>query len=233
MLSSIVSFANTEVVDIMKSRVDIISLDMTERYDVVRKVITEHGFSRIPVYEESIDHITGILYVKDLIPHIGAEDDFEWQKLLRKPNFVPEHKKISDLMEEMQTEKVHMAIVVDEYASTLGLVSMEDIVEEVVGEILDDSDDDEKFFIRIDKNNYLFDGKTHIGDFERALSLDEEAFSDVKGEAETLAGLMLEVNRDFLKKGDHLMIHNIKFTVYAIEGRRIDKIKVTLINSEK
>ena len=228
MLSGIVNFANTEVQEIMKPRVDITAIELTEGYDRVKRVIIESGFSRIPVYEDEVDNIRGTLYVKDLLPYINHGDDFAWQRLIRKAYFVPEHKKINDLLAEFQNNKVHMAIVVDEYGSTLGLVSLEDIIEEIVGEISDESDTVESFYTRLDAKNYLFDGKTHIGDFERVLELEEDLFSDVKGEAETLAGLMLELKRDFPRKGDSFTTHDIRFTVQEVEGHRIDKILVTL-----
>ena len=228
MLSGIVNFANTEVQEIMKPRVDITAIEITEGYEHVKRVIIESGFSRIPVYEDEVDNIRGTLYVKDLLPYINHGDDFAWQRLIRKAYFVPEHKKINDLLAEFQSNKVHMAIVVDEYGSTLGLVSLEDIIKEIVGEISDESDTVESFYARLDAKNYLFDGKTHIGDFERVLELEEDLFSDVKGEAETLAGLMLELKRDFPRKGDSFTTHDIRFTVQEVEGHRIDKILVTL-----
>ena len=228
MLSEIVDFVHTEVVEIMKPRLDIVSLDIEADFDRVRETIVSSGFSRIPVYEESIDHIKGVLYVKDMLSYVSHERDFEWQNLIRKPYFVPEHKKINDLLADFQNQKIHMAIVVDEYGSTQGLVSLEDIVEEVVGEISDESDKDEVFYTRLDKDTYLFDGKTHIGDFERIVEIAEGTFADVKGRAETLAGLMLELKCDFLKKGDTVTAHGVRFTVEEIEGHRIDKIKVRL-----
>ncbi len=228
MLSGIVNFVNTEVQEIMKPRVDMTALDITDDYNHVKRTIIESGFSRIPVYEEDMDNIRGTLYVKDLLPYINNEKDFAWQQLMRKPYFVPEHKKINDLLADFQSNKVHMAIVVDEYGSTLGLVSLEDIIEEIVGEISDESDNEETFYTRLDAKSYLFEGKTHLGDFERTLDLDEDTFSDVKGEAETLAGLMLELKRDFPRKGDTFTAHNIRFTVQEMEGHRIDKIRVDL-----
>ena len=228
MLSGIVNFVNTEVQEIMKPRVDMTALDITDDYDHVKRTIIESGFSRIPVYEEDMDNIRGTLYVKDLLPYINNERDFAWQQLMRKPYFVPEHKKINDLLADFQSNKVHMAIVVDEYGSTLGLVSLEDIIEEIVGEISDESDNEETFYTRLDAKTYLFEGKTHLGDFERILELDEGTFSDVKGEAETLAGLMLELKRDFPRKGDTFTSHGLRFTVQEMEGHRIDKIRVDL-----
>lgn len=228
MLSGIVKFGNTEVEEIMHSRVDITSVDITADFDEVKRVIIESGYSRIPVCDEDLDNIKGTLYVKDLLPYIKEKADFGWQRLMRKAYLVPMHKKIDDLLEEFRAHKVHMAIVVDEYGATQGLLSLEDILEEVVGEISDESDADESFFKRLNDRTYLFEGKTHIVDFERVLSLDEDTFADVQGRAETLAGLMLELNRNFLKKGDKVYAHGITFTVEALDGRRIDKIKVVV-----
>lgn len=226
MLSGIVNFVNTEVEEIMRPRVDMTAVALTAPFTQVMKCIVDSGFSRIPVYDEDLDNIKGVLFVKDVLPYLNHGDEFGWQQLIRKPYFVPEHKKINDLLEEFQGDKVHMAIVVDEYGSTLGLVSLEDIIEEIVGEISDESDADEKFYTRLDKNAYLFEGKTHIGDFERILDLEEDCFSDVKGEAETLAGLLLEMKRNFPKQGDEFTAHDIRFVVHTLEGHRIDKIKV-------
>lgn len=228
MLSGIVNFVNTEAVEIMKPRVDITAVALSDDYETVKEMIIRSGFSRIPVYDGEIDNIRGTLYVKDLLPYINHGNEFGWQQLIRKPYFVPENKKISDLLEDFQANKVHMAIVVDEYGSTLGLVSLEDIIEEIVGEISDESDMDETFYKRINETTFLFDGKTHIGDFERVLDLDEETFSDVRGEAETLGGLILEIKRDFPAKGDSFTSHGIDFTVESLDGHRIDKLKVEL-----
>lgn len=229
MLSGIVNFVNTEVQEIMKPRVDIAAIELTADYEVLKTLIMTSGFSRIPVYDEDIDHIRGVLYVKDLMPYIGRGNEFGWQQLIRKPYFVPEHKKINDLLEDFQSNKVHMAIVVDEYGSTLGLISLEDIIEEIVGEISDESDVDEKLYTTLGPKCYLFEGKAHIVDFERILDLDEDTFSDVRGEAETLAGMMLELKRDFPRKGDSFVAHDIRFTVSEMERHRIDKIKVEVL----
>ncbi|MFR9503386.1 MAG: gliding motility-associated protein GldE [Rikenellaceae bacterium] len=234
MLSGILNFINTEVEEIMHSRVDITAVNINDSYTSIKETIVESGFSRIPVYENSLDEIRGVLYVKDLLSHI-REEEFEWQKLIRKAYFVPEHKMINDLLEEFQSSKVHVAIVVDEYGSTLGLVSLEDIVEEIVGEISDESDADERYYTRIDANTYLFEGKTHIGDFERILELKEDSLSDIQGGAETLAGLILEVKRNIPKQGDKITAHGLDFMVHSMggeSGRRIDKVKVTILNNE-
>lgn len=229
MLSGIVNFVNTEAQEIMKPRVDMTAIEFTADYETLKRIIIESGFSRIPVYDEDMDHIRGTLYVKDLMPYINRGNEFGWQQLIRKPYFIPEHKKISDLLEDFQSNKVHMAIVVDEYGSTLGLVSLEDIIEEIVGEISDESDNDEKLYTTLAPNVYLFEGKTHIVDFERILDFDEDAFSDVRGDAETLAGMMLELKRDFPRKGDSFTAHEVRFTIEVMERHRIDKIKVEVL----
>lgn len=227
MLSGIVDFVHTEVVEIMKPRIDVVALDLRDGFDRVREVIIASGFSRIPVYEESLDNVKGVLYVKDLLPYVSHDDAFEWRNLIRKPYFVPEHKKINELLEEFQTHKIHVAIVVDEYGSTLGLVSLEDILEEIVGEISDESDVEQSFYSKLAPNVYLFDGKTHLNDFLKVLGLDDDYLDEVKGEAETVAGLMLEIRKDFLRQGEWLSYRDLKLKVEAVAGRRIDKIKVT------
>ena len=228
MLSGIVNFVNTEVEEIMRPRIDIVALDIKSPYEEVKSLIIESGYSRIPVYDEDLDNIKGAIYVKDLLPHIKCGNEFGWQQLIRKIYFVPEHKKIDDLLHDFQENKIHIAIVVDEYGATRGLVSLEDILEEVVGEISDESDVEESFYERINANTYLFDGKTHIIDFERVIDCGEDLFADVQGRAETLAGLMLELRRDLVKKGDTVEAHSILFTAEKMDGRRIDKIKVVI-----
>lgn len=229
MLSGIVSFGQTEVVEIMHSRVDITGLEFDADYDDVRKVIVETGYSRIPVYGDDLDDVRGILYVKDLLPYIAEAKSFEWQKLLRKPYFVPEHMMIDDLLKEFQKNKIHIAIVVDEYGATQGLISLEDILEEVVGEITDESDEDEdKLYEKIGERSYIFDAKIHIGEFLRVIGFDEDSFQDVEGHAETLAGLMMELKRDLPRRGDELEAHGVKFFIATMDGRRVDKIKVDI-----
>ena len=231
-LSGIVNFADREVEEIMRPRMDIVGVEQTMTFGQVRDTITSSGYSRLPVYSESIDNIKGTLFVKDLIAYANRGDDFGWQSLIREPYIVPMHKQVTDLLEDFRHDKVHMAIVVDEYGATQGLVTLEDILEEVVGEISDESDVDESFFERIDKYTYIFEGKTHIVDMLRVLQLDDELFEDVQGRAETIAGLLLEIKRNFLKKGEQLTSHNIRFTVTAVDGRRIDKIKVILPHND-
>lgn len=229
MLSGIVNFGQTEVVEIMHSRVDITGLEFDTNYDEVRKVIVETGYSRIPVYGDDLDDVRGILYVKDLLPYIAEANTFEWQKLLRKPYFVPEHMMIDDLLKEFQKNKIHIAIVVNEYGATQGLISLEDILEEVVGEITDESDEDEdKLYEKIGERSYIFDAKIHIGEFVRVIGFDEDSFQDVEGHAETLAGLMMELKRDLPRRGDELEAHGVKFFIATMDGRRVDKIKVDI-----
>ncbi|MBQ7952423.1 MAG: gliding motility-associated protein GldE [Alistipes sp.] len=231
-LSGIVNFADREVEEIMRPRMDIVGVEQTMSFSEVKQTITTSGYSRLPVYSETIDNIKGTLFVKDLIAYANRTDDFGWQSLIREPYIVPMHKQVTDLLEDFRHDKVHMAIVVDEYGATQGLVTLEDILEEVVGEISDESDIDESFYERIDKCTYIFEGKTHIVDMLRVLQLDDELFEDVQGRAETIAGLLLEIKRNFLKKGEQLSSHGIRFVVTAVDGHRIDKIKVILPNND-
>ena len=229
MLSGIISFGQTEVVEIMHSRVDITGIAYESGYDEVRSVIVETGYSRIPVYGDDLDDVKGVLYVKDLLPHIAEGDDFEWQALLRKPYFVPEHMMIDDLLKEFQKKKIHIAIVVDEYGATQGLISLEDILEEVVGEITDESDDEEdRLYQQVGEHSYIFDAKIHIREFERVIGYEADAFGDVEGHAETLAGLMMELKRDLPRRGDEFKAHGVKFFIATMDGRRVDKIKVDI-----
>ncbi|MBO7220749.1 MAG: gliding motility-associated protein GldE [Alistipes sp.] len=231
-LSGIVGIASREVEDIMRPRIDIKAVEQTMTFTEVKRVITETGYSRLPVYNEDIDDIKGVIFVKDLLEHISKGDEFGWQRLIREPYFVPMHKRVTAVLEDFQRQKFHMAIVVDEYGATQGLISLEDILEEVVGEISDESDVDESFYKRLNENTYLFEGKTHIVDVVRVLDLDDDIFEDIQGRAETIAGLMLEINRNFLKKGDEVSAHGIRFIVEAMEGHRIDKIKIIISRNE-
>ena len=231
-LSGIVGIASREVEDIMRPRIDMKAVELTMTFTEVKQVITETGYSRLPVYNEDLDDIKGVLFVKDLLEHISKGDEFGWQRLIREPYFVPMHKKVTSVLEDFQRQKFHMAIVVDEYGATQGLISLEDILEEVVGEISDESDVDESFYRRLNENTYLFEGKTHIVDVARVLDLDDDLFEDVQGRAETVAGLMLEINRNFLKKGDEVQAHGIRFIVEKMEGHRIDKIKIIVKSNE-
>ena len=231
-LSGIVNFASREVEEIMRPRMDIVAVEQTMSFEEVKRIIIDSGYSRLPVYAESIDNIKGMLFVKDLLQHVNRSDDFGWQGLIREPYIVPMHKKINSMLDDFRTDKIHMAVVVDEYGATQGLLTLEDILEEVVGEISDESDVEQSFYQRLNEHTYLFEGKTHIVDMLRVLQLDNDLFEDVQGRAETIAGLLLELNRNFLRKGDELTSHNVRFIVTAIEGHRIDKIKIILPTNE-
>ncbi|WP_396177958.1 gliding motility-associated protein GldE [Flavobacterium sp.] len=226
-LQGIVSFGNTETKQVMSPRIDIFALEIYEPFSVVLRKVVEIGYSRIPVYRDNIDHIEGILFVKDLILHIDKQD-FDWVSLLREPFFVPENKKLDNLLKVFQHMKSHLAIVVDEYGGTSGLVSLEDIIEEIVGDISDEFDDEDINFSQIDEKNFLFEGKIYLKDFYRIVAVDEEVFEDRKGEAETLAGLLLEILGNFPKKGQQVLFAKCTFTVELVDKKRIKQIKVTL-----
>ncbi len=232
MLSELVDFAHTEVVEIMRPRVAMVALEVNATFTEVKEVILRSGFSRIPIYEESLDRIRGVLYVKTLLPHFSQGDDFEWQTLSRSAYFVHEHKKIGKLLEEFQNKKIHLAIVVDEYGSTLGLVTLEDILEEIVGEISDESDVEERFFERLNPTTYLFDGKTHLSELCKVLDLDDDYFEEQRGEAESIAGLMLEMRRDFLQQDEELVCQSLTLRVESLSGHRIERVRIPLNDSE-
>ncbi len=232
MLTGIVRFVRTEVDQIMKPRIDVVALEQGASFAEVKETVVKSGFSRIPVYNENLDDIKGILYVKDLLPHLGEGDGFSWQQLLRPAYFVPEYKKINDLLEDFQKRKIHIAVVVDEYGGTLGIVSLEDILEEIVGEIADESDIEAAQFERIDANHYIFEGRTHLGDFLRALELPDTFLDPVRGDADTLAGLMLEIRGEFFCEGESVDYDNIELKAMRVENRRITKVEVTLITDD-
>ena len=227
-LKGIVKFGNIDVCDIMRSRVDTIAIDIKTKFNELLKVINESGYSRIPVYEETFDQIKGILYVKDLMPYLGKPANFKWQSLIRPSYFVPESKKINDLLKEFQTNRIHMAIVVDEYGGTSGIVTLEDILEEIVGEITDESDDEPLPYEKIDNNNFIFEGKILLNDFYKILGIDDTFFDAIKGEADTLAGLILELRGEIPMKDDKLAYKNLVFTIMSVDKRRIKKIKITI-----
>lgn len=231
-LKGIVKFGNKSVAEIMHSRVDVVSAEINSSYSNIMKMITETGFSRIPVYSGSFDNIKGILYIKDLLPHAFKGTTFRWQSIIRPPFFVPETKKIDDLLEEFQKNKVHMAIVVDEYGGTSGIVTLEDVLEEIVGEITDEFDEDEKFYTKIGENKYLFDGKTMLNDFYKTTGSEDTVFDEVKGEADSLAGLILELKGEIPGKNDTINYKNYVFTIEAVDNRRIKQIKVEIKNPE-
>lgn len=226
-LEGIVTFGNTEVRQVMSPRIDVFALDIEESFSSVMGKITERGFSRIPVYKDNIDHVVGVLFIKDLIPHID-KDAFEWQSILREPFFVPENKKLDNLLKEFQGMKSHLAIVVDEYGGTSGLISLEDILEEIVGDIIDEFDDEDISFTKIDDKTFVFDGKTSLRDFYRVTDAEEEPFEEAKGEAETLGGFLLEISGNFPSKGQKVKFKGNTFTVESVDKRRIKQIKVTL-----
>lgn len=226
-LEGIVSFGNTDTKQVMSPRIDIFALEMDETFAEIYTKIVDKGYSRIPVYKESIDHVEGVLFVKDLIPHINKKE-FDWNKLIREPFFVPENKKLDDLLKEFQSKKSHLAIVVDEYGGTSGLVSLEDVIEEIVGDISDEFDDENLNFSQIDDKNFLFEGKINLKDFYRIVDVDEEIFESSKGEAETLAGFILEILGNFPKKGQKIHFSNVRFTIEAVDKKRIKQLKVTL-----
>lgn len=226
-LEGIVSFGNTETVQIMKPRIDIFALSSDENYLVVLDKILKNGYSRNPVYEENIDNIIGVLYAKDLLAHLDTKD-FKWQTLLREAFFVPENKKLDDLLDDFRARKNHLAIVVDEYGGTSGLVTLEDVIEEIVGDINDEFDDDDLHYSKIDENNYIFEGKTTIKDFCKVLDdEDESIFEEEKGESETLAGFLLEISGRFPKKEEKINFKNYTFTVEALDKKRIKQVKAT------
>ncbi len=227
-LEGIVTFGNKSVDEIMRSRVDVVALEIEDSFEKVLDIINESGFSRIPVYEETFDNIKGILYIKDLLPHIHKGNEFRWQNLIRPPFFIPEAKKIDDLLEEFQKNKVHMAIVVDEYGGTSGIVTLEDVLEEIVGDITDEFDEDERNFTKIGENKYLFDGKVLLHDFYRIIGVDDDIFEDIKGEADSLAGLILELKGEFPAKHDKIRCKNFIFSIEAVDNRRIKQIKVEI-----
>jgi gliding motility-associated protein GldE len=226
-LQGIVNFGNTETVQIMKPRIDIFALSDEETYEEVLHKILTNGYSRNPVYKENIDNIIGILYAKDLLAHLNKKS-FKWQTLLRETFFVPENKKLDDLLSDFRAKKNHLAIVVDEYGGTSGLVTLEDVIEEIVGDINDEFDDEDISYSKIDANNYLFEGKTSIKDFCKILDDEDEAiFEEEKGESETLAGFILEVSGKFPKKGAEINFKNYTFTIEALDKKRIKQIKAT------
>ena len=225
-LEGIVTFGNTDTKQVMSPRIDIFGLDIQENFSEIYPKIVAKEFSRIPVYQDNIDNIKGVLFIKDLIPHIDNKE-YKWQELLREPFFVPENKKLDNLLKDFQTMKSHLAIVVDEYGGTSGLVSLEDIIEEIVGDITDEFDDVNINFSKIDDNNFMFEGKINLKDFYRIIEVDEDLFEIRKGEAETLAGFILEILGNFPKKNQKIQFENCLFTIETVDKKRIKQIKVT------
>jgi putative hemolysin len=230
LLRGIVRFGNIYVREIMKSRVDVVAVDKDTRFKKLISIIREAGYSRIPVYRENFDNVEGILYIKDLLPYLDKDDSFKWQELLRNAFFVPESKRINDLLKEFQEKKIHMAIIVDEYGGTAGLVTLEDILEEIVGEINDEFDMEETIYSKIDANTFVFEGKTLLKDFCKITGIDDDIFNEVRGEADTLAGLILEIKQEIPFKGAQINYDDFTFEIESVDKRRIKSIKVKIRN---
>lgn len=232
MLQGIIRFGDEMAKEVMTSRLDVVDLDIKTPYNEVLKCIVENAYSRIPVYSGIHDNVKGVLYIKDLLPHLEKPANFRWQSLIRPPYFVPETKKIDDLLRDFQTNKVHIAIVVDEFGGTSGIVTMEDIIEEIVGEINDEFDEEEKSYVRLNRNTYIFEAKTALTDFCRCMKLDPEYFEEIEGEADTLAGLLLEIKGEFPKLHEVIGYRNISFEVLEMDDRRILKVKI-IVHDQK
>ena len=228
MLKGIIRFGDETAKEIMTSRQEVVDIDIKSSFNDLLNCIVENNYSRIPVYQDNSDNVRGVLYVKDLLPHLGKPANFRWQSMIRPPYFVPATKKIDNLLREFQENKVHIAIVVDEFGGTCGIVTLEDILEEIVGEINDEFDEEEKTYRRINKNTYIFEGKTLLSDFIRILNIDDEEFEDIEGDADTLAGLILEIKGDFPKLNETVEYKNYSFETIGVEGRRISRIRVVI-----
>ena len=226
-LKGILSFGNTETKEVMRPRLDIHAYSNLLNYDEVLKNIIDNNFSRIPVYKDDLDNIIGILYVKDLLPFLDKKD-FDWVSILRKPLFIPENKKLDDLMQEFQEKKIHLAVVVDEFGGTSGVISLEDVIEEIVGDISDEFDDDSLLFSKLDNHNYVFEGKTSMKDFYKILNIDSSPFDRTKGDSETIAGFILEISQSFPKKNSKIIFDKYAFTIESIDKKRIKQVKVTI-----
>jgi len=227
-LQGIVSFGNTDTRQVMQPRIDVFALNEEMKFQEIVDEIIKNGYSRIPVFKDNMDNVTGVLYVKDLLPYLDKKN-FDWTSLKREPYFVPENKKLDDLLKEFQEMKKHLAIVVDEYGGTSGLVTLEDIIEEIVGDISDEFDDEDLVYSKLDEKNFVFEGKTALKDFYRVIDIEDESiFEEKKGESETIAGFVLEIAGSFPKKGENIVFNNITFKIEALDKKRIKQIKVTL-----
>ncbi|MDA8626054.1 gliding motility-associated protein GldE [Flavobacteriaceae bacterium] len=226
-LKGILSFGNTETKEVMRPRLDIHAYSNLLSYEEVLKNIVENKFSRIPVYQDDLDNIIGILYVKDLLPFLDKKD-FDWLSTLRKPLFIPENKKLDDLMQEFQDKKIHLAIVVDEFGGTSGVISLEDVIEEIVGDISDEFDDDSLLFSKLDNFNYVFEGKTSMKDFYKILNIDSSPFDKFKGDSETIAGFILEISQSFPKINSKIAFENYTFIIESVDKKRIKQVKVSI-----
>ena len=227
-LEGIVRFGNTSASQIMRSRMDVVAVDETTSFEELVPLIISSGYSRVPVYTNSLDKIIGVLVAKDLLPHIDGPTDFDWKTLMREPFYVPGNKKIDDLLSDFRHERTHMAVVVDEYGGTLGIITLEDVLEEIVGDITDEFDDEDITYTKIDDNNYVFEGKTHLTDIYKVLKIEGDEFEKQKGEAETLAGFLLEISQRFLRKNEKIKFDRYLFTVEAADKKRIKQVKITI-----
>ncbi len=228
-LKGITKFGNLDAQEIMTPRLDVFAADIKSPFRPLLEQIVKEGYSRVPVYSKTFDHIKGILYIKDILPHLHKNNNFPWQSLIRPPYFVPESKKINDLLEEFQSNKIHLAVVIDEYGGTSGIVTLEDILEEIVGEINDEHDEEEQLFVQTGKNKFVFEGKVLLNDFYKILEISDDYFDEVKGEAETLAGLILEIRGKIPEKGEVLKYRGFTFNVVEADKRRIKKIEVIYV----
>ena len=233
MLQGIVRFGDETVREVMTSRQDIVALNINSPFSDVLKSIIENNYSRIPVYQNNDDNIKGVLYIKDLLPHLAKPTSFKWQTLMRPPHFVPETKRLDDMMKDFKENKVHIAIVVDEFGGTSGLITLEDILEEIVGEINDEYDEEDTSYSKLNYNTYVFDGKTLLSDVTKILEVDDDYFSEIEGDADSLAGLLLEIKGDFPTMHERIEYRNFMFEILKVDGRRISKVKITIsANSE-
>ncbi len=232
-LEGIVKFGNIDAREIMTPRVDVVGVSAQIRFKKLIDCIVDSGYSRMPVFAQDLDNIKGIIYIKDLLPFLDKPDSFNWQSLMRPAYYIPENKKIDDLLKEFQTTKIHMAVVIDEYGGTLGIITLEDILEEIVGEIEDESDNEELSYKKLDEFNFLFEGKTLLNDFVKVFNLEQETFDEVKGEADTLAGLILELKGELPRKNDVINCRGMVFTIRSVDQRRIRQIQVTLKDKNK
>ena len=228
MLEGIIQFGNKTVKDAMTSRSEMVTIEVGEPFSKVLRIVVDQNYSRIPVYEETEDHIKGILYIKDLLPFLDRNDSFKWQTLLREPYYVPENKMIDDLLDDFRCRHLHMAIVVDEFGGTSGLITMEDVLEEIVGEIRDEYDEDERTWEKVGKGEWIFEARTSLTDFCKVVNIDSETLGDKADNCESIGGLLLEVKQDFLHLNENIKYKGISFTVLSMDKRRIDRVKVKI-----
>lgn len=227
-LEGIVNFGNTDVKQIMRARIDTVAIDCNKNFSELLELILAHGYSRIPVYEGTFDEVKGVLFVKDLLPHLNEDESFNWQKLMRTSFFVPENKKIDDLLKDFQEKKMHMAIVVDEYGGASGVVTLEDVLEEIVGEITDEFDDDDIQYTRVDEHTFIFEGKTALVDMYKVLDIDGKVFEEIKGESDSIGGFLIEQSGKIMLNNESITVEDIKFVVEASDKKRIKMVKVVL-----